>query len=247
MAQLPALPNLPSTDALLLRPGDAQFADYQKSFNTRTALTPQLRALCKTAGAVGVLVDWCRSNNLPFALRSGGHSYEGIFAKFERGHRHAPLKRNRGRQGDKDRDGWRRRLARPGLQSHCGPRPGVSRRQLPHGRRLRPRSRRRLRLSRPALRPCLRQRAVRRSGRSARTANPCRRPAERRPVLGLPRRWRRQLWRRDRLSVTPVRAGKRVHLQYQVSAAFASARGRDHERVAGLGPTGAASDRTPIW
>src|ERR1700685_996553 len=64
MAQLPALPNLPSTDALLLRPGDAQFADYQKSFNTRTELTPQLRALCKTAGAVGVMVDWCRSNGL---------------------------------------------------------------------------------------------------------------------------------------------------------------------------------------
>ena len=78
MAQLPALPNLPSTDALLLRPGDAHFADYQMSFNTRTALTPQLRALCKTAGAVGVMVDWCRSNNLPFALRSGGHSYEGF-------------------------------------------------------------------------------------------------------------------------------------------------------------------------
>jgi hypothetical protein len=78
MAQLPALPNLPSTDALLLRPGDAQFADYQISFNTRTALTPKLRALCKTAGAVGVMVDWCRSNNLPFALRSGGHSYEGF-------------------------------------------------------------------------------------------------------------------------------------------------------------------------
>ena len=78
MAQLPALPNLPSSDALLLRPGDAQFADYQKSFNTRTALTPQLRALCKTASAIGVMVDWCRSNNLPFALRSGGHSYEGF-------------------------------------------------------------------------------------------------------------------------------------------------------------------------
>jgi hypothetical protein len=78
MAQLPALPNLPSTDALLLRPGDTQFADYQKSFNTRTELSPQLRALCKTANAVGVMIDWCRSNNLPFALRSGGHSYEGL-------------------------------------------------------------------------------------------------------------------------------------------------------------------------
>src|ERR1700688_3980221 len=78
MAQLPPLPNLPSTDALLLRPGDAQFADYQKSFNTRTMLTPQLRALCKTVNAVSVMVVWCGSNNLSFALRCGGHSYEGF-------------------------------------------------------------------------------------------------------------------------------------------------------------------------
>jgi FAD/FMN-containing dehydrogenase len=77
-AQLPALPNLPLTDALLLQPGDAQFAQYQTAFNTRTMLTPQLRALCKTAQAVSVMVDWCRTNNLPFAVRCGGHSYEGF-------------------------------------------------------------------------------------------------------------------------------------------------------------------------
>lgn len=41
-------------------------------------LTPQIRALCKTASAVGAMVDWCRSNNVPFAMRSGGHSYEGF-------------------------------------------------------------------------------------------------------------------------------------------------------------------------
>jgi FAD/FMN-containing dehydrogenase len=63
---------------LLLRPGDAHFADYQASFNLRTALTPQLRALCKTAKAVAVMVDWCRGNGLPFAIRCGGHSYEGF-------------------------------------------------------------------------------------------------------------------------------------------------------------------------
>jgi FAD/FMN-containing dehydrogenase len=74
----PPLPDLPESDALLLRPGDAHFTDYQAAFNARTMLTPQLRALCKTAGAVGVMVDWCRSNNLPFALRSGGHCYEGF-------------------------------------------------------------------------------------------------------------------------------------------------------------------------
>jgi FAD/FMN-containing dehydrogenase len=78
VGQLPSLPSLSSSDALLLHPGDAHFADYQAAFNLRTALKPQLRALCKTSKAVGVIVDWCRSNGLPFAVRCGGHSYEGF-------------------------------------------------------------------------------------------------------------------------------------------------------------------------
>ena len=78
LAELPALPNLPQCDALLLRPGDAQYDNYQESFNTLTILKPQLRALCKTAHAVSVMVDWCRGNNLPFAICCGGHSYEGL-------------------------------------------------------------------------------------------------------------------------------------------------------------------------
>jgi FAD/FMN-containing dehydrogenase len=77
-AQLPLYPSLSLRDALLLRPADARFADYQATFNLRTALKPKLRALCKTAKAVGVMVDWCRSNGLPFAVRCGGHSYEGF-------------------------------------------------------------------------------------------------------------------------------------------------------------------------
>jgi FAD/FMN-containing dehydrogenase len=77
-AALPPLPNLPATDALLLQPGDAQFATYQPAFNARTMLTPQLRAMCKSASAVGTMVDWCRSNKLAFAIRCGGHSYEGF-------------------------------------------------------------------------------------------------------------------------------------------------------------------------
>jgi FAD/FMN-containing dehydrogenase len=78
VAALPPLPKLPATDALLLRPGDAHFAEYQPAFNARTMRTPALRALCKTASAVGTMVDWCRSNSLPFAIRGGGHSYEGL-------------------------------------------------------------------------------------------------------------------------------------------------------------------------
>ena len=78
VGRLPPLPSLSSSDALLLRPGDAHFADYQAAFNLRTALKPQLRVLCKTSKAVGVMVDWCRSNGLPFAVRCVGHSYEGF-------------------------------------------------------------------------------------------------------------------------------------------------------------------------
>jgi FAD/FMN-containing dehydrogenase len=77
-AQLPAPPNLPTGDALLLHPGETTFAQYQTSFNERTTLTPQLRAMCKTSRAVSTMIDWCRSHNLPFALRCGGHSYEGF-------------------------------------------------------------------------------------------------------------------------------------------------------------------------
>ncbi len=76
--QFPPLPALASDDALLLRPGEAHFSDYQTSFNVRTTLIPQLRAMCKTVKAVTIMVDWCRSNNLPFAMRCGGHSYEGF-------------------------------------------------------------------------------------------------------------------------------------------------------------------------
>ena len=77
-AALPPPPNLPAADALLLHPGDPQFTTYQPAFNARTMLTPQLRALCKSASGIGTMVDWCRSNNLAFAIRCGGHSYEGL-------------------------------------------------------------------------------------------------------------------------------------------------------------------------
>jgi FAD/FMN-containing dehydrogenase len=75
---LPKLPNLAPREALLLRPGDRFYALYQPAYNARVELRPRLRALCKTAKAVATMVDWARTNALPFALRSGGHSYEGF-------------------------------------------------------------------------------------------------------------------------------------------------------------------------
>jgi FAD/FMN-containing dehydrogenase len=77
-AQLPAPPNLSPSEATLLHPGDAQFATYASAFNSRTVLMPQVRALCRTPQAIGVMVDWCRDYGVPFALRGRGHCFEGF-------------------------------------------------------------------------------------------------------------------------------------------------------------------------
>jgi hypothetical protein len=77
-AALPPFPNLPPSEALLLTPVDPQYAGYLPAANLRTQLAPALRAVCKTENAVAVMTDWVRSNSLSFAVRCGGHSYEGF-------------------------------------------------------------------------------------------------------------------------------------------------------------------------
>ena len=77
-APLPPLPDLPETEALLLTPKDKRFAHYDTAFNRRTMLRPKLRALCKTQRAVAAMIEWLRFYNMPFALRSGGHCFEGF-------------------------------------------------------------------------------------------------------------------------------------------------------------------------
>jgi FAD/FMN-containing dehydrogenase len=75
---LPPLPDLPASDVLFLRPTDSQYKTYLPASNTRTQLSPALRAVCKTEHAVAVMVDWVKTNRLSFAVRGGGHSYEGF-------------------------------------------------------------------------------------------------------------------------------------------------------------------------
>jgi len=77
-AALPPLPNLPASDVLFLRPSDPQYASYLAAANIRAQLSPALRAVCKTEQAVAAMVDWVRTNDLGFAVRCGGHSYEGF-------------------------------------------------------------------------------------------------------------------------------------------------------------------------
>jgi len=75
---LPPLPNLSGGDVLFLQPSDPHYADYLAAANIRTRLNPALRAVCKTEHAVTAMVDWVRDNGLNFAVRCGGHSYEGF-------------------------------------------------------------------------------------------------------------------------------------------------------------------------
>lgn len=75
-ALLPPLPTIP--DVELLTPDSPQYEKYLPAYNLRTTLRPALRALCKTEQSVAAMLDWVRQNGLPFALRSGGHSFEGF-------------------------------------------------------------------------------------------------------------------------------------------------------------------------
>src|ERR1700726_4577972 len=77
-APLPPLPDIPASEVLFLRPSDPQYPDFLPAANSRTQLSPALRAVCNSEQAVAAMIDWVDSNNLTFAVRCGGHSYEGF-------------------------------------------------------------------------------------------------------------------------------------------------------------------------
>jgi FAD/FMN-containing dehydrogenase len=77
-AALPPFPNIAPDDATFVLPGTALYQSTLSAYNLRTELKPVLRILTKTPRGLAQAVDWVRQRNLPFALRSGGHSYEGF-------------------------------------------------------------------------------------------------------------------------------------------------------------------------
>ena len=66
--------------AVILRPGQEQFARYQRyaSCNSLVAASPKARVLCKTPHGVAATIRWARENNVPFSIRGGGHSFETL-------------------------------------------------------------------------------------------------------------------------------------------------------------------------
>src|ERR1700733_6695572 len=67
----------PKNDMVLV-PADKDFARYNRSFNKRTQIAPRVRVVAGSANAVGSTMLWAANNGLSFAVRSGGHSFEGF-------------------------------------------------------------------------------------------------------------------------------------------------------------------------
>ncbi len=67
----------PKKDIVLLATDKASAAK-NLSFNKRTQIAPQLRVIAASAGAVSATILWATENGVGFAVRSGGHSYEGF-------------------------------------------------------------------------------------------------------------------------------------------------------------------------
>src|ERR1700689_1067725 len=67
----------PKKDMLLVHENKASLK-YDVSFNKRMQLSPQVRVVAGSAKAVGSTILWATNNGLTFAVRSGGHSFEGF-------------------------------------------------------------------------------------------------------------------------------------------------------------------------
>ena len=52
--------------------------DYGASYSKRKQITPQVRVVAASPQAVGSTIRWATANGVSFAIRSGGHSYEGL-------------------------------------------------------------------------------------------------------------------------------------------------------------------------
>ncbi len=69
----------PRKDLILLAgSGAPDRFDYDASFSKRKQLTPKVRVVAGSATSVGSAIRWATNNGVSFAIRSGGHSYEGF-------------------------------------------------------------------------------------------------------------------------------------------------------------------------
>jgi FAD/FMN-containing dehydrogenase len=67
----------PKKDMVLI-PATKTSQQFDISFAKRMQLTPRVRVVASSAAAVSATILWATNNGLNFAIRSGGHSYEGF-------------------------------------------------------------------------------------------------------------------------------------------------------------------------
>jgi FAD/FMN-containing dehydrogenase len=69
----------PKQDLILISGSAAPSkVDYNASYSKRKQITPQVRVVAGSPQAVGSTIRWATTNGVSFAIRSGGHSYEGL-------------------------------------------------------------------------------------------------------------------------------------------------------------------------
>ena len=65
-------------DVTLLRSDAPEAREYHRSYSRKPVGVPKLRALCSSEIGVSDTLRWAQEKSLGFAIRSGGHSFEGF-------------------------------------------------------------------------------------------------------------------------------------------------------------------------
>ena len=177
----------------LVRAQDAEYGELARSINLRYAsVLPAGIARCQSAAEVAQAILWCRENRVPLVARSGGHSYAGYSTTSGLMIDLSLLNAVHVRQVDRHRTHWRRRPLFRHLRCAARVEHGHHPWSLLERRSGRLPAWRRHRLQRAPARPRLRSARGERDRHRRRPNQDAQRHGERRLVLGLPRRRRRQ-------------------------------------------------------
>ncbi len=65
-------------EVIYYKKGDAAYEQLRMGFNTRISRFPAVIALCKSTAGVAAAIQYARQQQLPVAVKSGGHCMEGL-------------------------------------------------------------------------------------------------------------------------------------------------------------------------
>jgi len=73
----PVAPSKNSDHVLYYERQDAEYETYRQSFNKRITHSPKIIAVCLNETGVQEAIKYANYYQLPIAIKSGGHSFEG--------------------------------------------------------------------------------------------------------------------------------------------------------------------------